>query len=119
MNPLFLGDDGHVVSALEDVSLPAGEPIDLVGKLGFHVAHEAGDLVSILDHGEDMQVGGQRGDGTESEVVVSLTPSKDAKDEVVELRSGSEEEASLDGAAGDEDEGSRVGELAKFSGHSL
>jgi hypothetical protein len=39
-------------------------------------------------------------------------------DEVVERGPGAEEEASLDGAASDEDEGWRVGDVAKFSGHT-
>jgi hypothetical protein len=50
--------------------------------------------------------------------VVSLTSSEDAEDEVVERRPGAEEEASLDSAAGDEDESSRGGEVAKSSGHT-
>jgi hypothetical protein len=54
-------------------------------------------------------MGGEGGDSTEGEVIVSLTPSQDAEDSVVEVRPGTEEESSLDGAAGDEDEGSRGG----------
>jgi hypothetical protein len=84
LRSLFLGDDGHVVAALEDVSLPAGQAVDLAGELGLDVAHEAGDLLGVLDYGEDVEVRRQRGDGTEGEVVVSLTSSEDAEDEVVE-----------------------------------
>jgi hypothetical protein len=50
--------------------------------------------------------------------VVSLASSEDAEDEVVERRPGTEEEASLDGAAGDEDESSRGGDVAKSSRHT-
>jgi len=82
------------------------------------MGHAARDLLGILDHGQDVEVRRERGDGTEGEVVVSLASSEDAEDEVVERRSGAEEEASLDGAAGDEDESSRGGDVAKSSGHT-
>ena len=109
LRSLFLGDDGHVVAALEDVALPAGQAVDLAGELGLDVAHEAGDLLGVLNHSEDVEVRRERGDGTEGKVVVSLASSEDAEDEVVERRARAEEEASLDGAAGDEDESSRGG----------
>lgn len=118
LSPLFLGDDGHVVAALEDVSLPAGQAVDLAGELGLHIAHEAGDLLSVFDDSKDVEVGRQGGDGTEGEVVVSLASSEDAEGKVVERRAGAEEETSLDGAGGDENEGSRGGEVAKSSGHT-
>ena len=48
-----------------------------------------------------------------------LSSSEDAKQAVVERSAGLEQEASLDGPAGDGDEGVRVGDEAKFSGHAL
>ena len=54
-------------------------------------------------------------------VLVSSREAKaaeDAKDDVVEPGAGPEQEASLDGAAGDGDEGPGMGDEAKFSGHT-
>jgi hypothetical protein len=51
--------------------------------------------------------------------MVPLTSAEGAEDDVIKRGSGTEKESSLDGAAGDEDEGSRFGEVAKFSGHTL
>jgi hypothetical protein len=50
--------------------------------------------------------------------MVSLTSAEGAEDDVVERRPGSEKESALDGAAGDEDEGARFGEVSEFSGHT-
>ena len=119
LSSLFLGDDGHVVAAREDGSLPADEAVDLASELGLEVAREAGDLPDIVDHGEKVKMRGERSDGTEGEVMVSLTSAEGAEDDVVERRSGSEKESTLDGAAGDEDEGARFGYVSKFSGHTL
>jgi hypothetical protein len=47
-----------------------------------------------------------------------LGSSEDTGDEVVERWAGPEQEASLDGAAGDGDEGPGVGYEPKFSGHT-
>ena len=44
--------------------------------------------------------------------MVPLTSAEGAEDDVVESRSGTEEEPSLDGAAGDEDEGSRFWDVS-------
>ena len=50
--------------------------------------------------------------------MVPLTSAEDAEDDVVERQPGSEKESTLDGAAGDEDEGTGVRDEAKFSGHT-
>ena len=47
-----------------------------------------------------------------------LGSAQDAEEAVVEVGAGLEQEASLDGPAGDGDEGVGVGYAAKFSGHT-
>jgi hypothetical protein len=69
------------------------------------------DLPGILDYGEEVKMRGQRSDGTKREVMVPLTSSEGAEDNVVDRGSGTEKEPSLDGATGDEDESSRFGEV--------
>jgi hypothetical protein len=44
-------------------------------------------------------------------VAPNLNQTASAEDDVIERESGTEEESSLDGAAGDEDEGLRVGDV--------
>jgi hypothetical protein len=108
--------DATVVAAREDGSLPVGEAVDLASELGLEVAHEAGDLPSILGHGEKVNMRGERSDSAKGEVMVSLTSAEGAEDDVVERRPGPEKESALDGAAGDEDEGTGFGEVSEFSG---
>ena len=46
---LFGADDDGLVAAAEDLLAPAGEPSCFTGELGEEVAHEAGELVSVID----------------------------------------------------------------------
>jgi hypothetical protein len=61
----------------------------------------------------------EHGNSDECDVVSPLGAAEDAEEAVVEVGSGLEQESSLDGPAGDGDEGVRVGYAAKFSGHTL
>jgi hypothetical protein len=119
LSSLLFSDDGHVVVAREDGSLPAGEAVDLAGELGLEIAHEARDLPGILDHGEEVKMRRKCGDSTKGEVMVSLASTEGTEDDVVERRPGPKKESALDGAAGDEDEGTGFGEVSEFSGHTL
>ena len=51
--------------------------------------------------------------------VSPLGAAEDAEESVVEVGPGLEQESSLNGPAGDGDEGVEVGYAAKFSGHTL
>ena len=108
----FVGDDGHVVAVLEDRSSPAGQPVDLASQLGLEVPHEAGDLLSVVDDQEEVEMGGEHRDGRDGHLVEPLGPSQDTQEDVVERGSRAEEVASLDGAVGDGDEGAGLGDVA-------
>ena len=109
---LFVGDDGHVVAVLEDRSPPAGQPVDLAGRLGLEVSHEAGDLFRVVDDQEEVEVRGEHRDGRDGHLVDPLGPSQDTQEEIVERGSGTQEVAPLDGAVGDGDEGLGLGDVA-------
>jgi hypothetical protein len=61
--------------------------------------------LGVFDDQEEMEVAGQHADATKLQLISPLCASKDAEEEVVELGTGPEEIAPLDGPAGDEDEG--------------
>ena len=56
LSPVFVGDHGHLVAALEDRSAPAGEAVDLAGQFGFEVAHEGSKLAGAFGDREDVEM---------------------------------------------------------------
>ena len=50
--------------------------------------------------------------------VLTLGASEDAEDDVVELRGGAQQQAPLEGAAGDLDEGTAFGDEAQMAAHA-
>ena len=60
---VLVGDDGHVVAPVEDVAMPAGETIDLPGKLRLEVPHEGGRFLGDVDDQEQVHVATQIGCG--------------------------------------------------------
>ncbi|MGH9551110.1 MAG: hypothetical protein ACRD3W_17130, partial [Terriglobales bacterium] len=60
---------------------------------------------------------GQHEDCCNRGLIPALSASEHTEDEVVDLGAGPEQEASLDGAAGDGNEGPGLGNETKFSGH--
>jgi hypothetical protein len=57
----------------------------------------------------------QRAERHEVDRIEPLSPAEDPGGDVVELRAGPEEQTSLQGPAGDLDQGALIGEVAKFS----
>ena len=53
---VFVGDDRHLVTSLEDGPTPGGETIDFPRQLGLEVAHEVGELTCAVWDCEDMQM---------------------------------------------------------------
>jgi hypothetical protein len=47
-----------------------------------------------------------------------LGPAEDARGDVVDLRAGPEQQAALQGPAGDLDQGASFGDVAEFSSHT-
>jgi hypothetical protein len=119
LGKLLVGDDGHVVAPPEDRSFPAGEAIDLQSQLGVEVAHEVGHLLGVVDDQEEVEMGGEHRDRVDCDLAVALGLPERAQEEVVELWTGKEQVSSLDGPAGDVDEGVGLGDVANFSGHTL
>ena len=83
------------------------------------MGHTARELARAFGDGENVKMTGKHGKRDKGEVVAPLGAAEDAEQAVVEDGAGLEQEASLDGPAGDGDEGVRVGDEAKFSGHTL
>jgi hypothetical protein len=61
---------------------------------------------------------GQEGKSAAADFVKTLGASEDADDEVVELRTGPEEEAAVEGPAGDLDQGAAFGDVTESSSHT-
>src|SRR6478672_10350620 len=118
LSGVLVGDDGHLVAPVENGAPPAGEAIDLPGKLRVEVPHEGGGFLGVVDDQEQVHVARHHEDSRNRGLVAALGSSEDTGDEVVERWAGPKQVASLDGAAGNGDEGPGVGYEPKFSGHT-
>jgi hypothetical protein len=76
------------------------------------------ELAGVPDPEEEMHVRRQKAKAHDFKGIAGLGASEDAEDDVVELLGRTQEEASLDGAAGDLDEGPAVGHVAKMATHA-
>jgi hypothetical protein len=65
-----------------------------------------------------VRVIGEEGESTAADFVKPLSASKDADDDVVELRTGPEKETAVDGSAGDLDQGPAFGDVTESSSHA-
>src|SRR5436305_7372717 len=118
LGSLLLGDDGHFVAPIEDRSAPTGQAVGLQGQLGFEVPHEVGRLFDVVDHRQQVEVARHHRNSAKLDFAIPLGLPEDTQEDVVELRTGTEQIESLDGPAGDVDEGLGLGYVAKFS-HAL
>lgn len=73
------------------------------------VTHEEGELEGVGSRDQDMKVRGQKGIAVDLEGMDALGPSQDTEDDVVEEPAGYQQEAPLEGALGDFDEASGIG----------
>jgi hypothetical protein len=75
-------------------------------------------LFDVVDHRQQVEVARQHRNSAEVDVAVPLGLPENTQKDVVEFRTGTEQIESLDGPAGDVDEGPGLGYVAKFS-HTL
>ena len=83
------------------------------------MGHTARELARIVDVEQKVIVVGSEHVATEADSVETLSPAQDTGDDLVEVPAGPEEEAALEGPAGDLDQGTAVGDEAKGSAHAL
>jgi hypothetical protein len=76
-------------------------------------------LLGSFDPEEQVVVGGEDRVPHDLHLVEALSAPEDSENDVVELRGRAQEEAPLDGAAGDLDEGPASGHEAQFATHAL
>src|SRR6185369_6023449 len=88
------------------------------GEVGGEVAHEFGELLSVVDPGQKMHMVRRDDVAEEPDVVEALGAAEDAEGDVIEGVAGGEEEAALDGPAGDLDQGAAFWDESDRSGHT-
>ena len=114
---LLIADRDRLVAPLPDLPRPAGEPAHLPRQVRVEVADESRESLRVLHPDDHVVVVGQRDEGHELDRIEPLGPAEDAGGDVVELQAGPEQWASVQGPAGDLDQGASVGDVAKFSSH--
>jgi hypothetical protein len=114
---LLVADRDRLVAPLPDLARPAGEPADLARQVGVEVADEAREPFGILREEDHVVMRRHRDESHEVDRIEPLGPAEDAGGDVVELRAGPEERASMQGPARHLDQGASVGDVAKFSSH--
>ena len=82
------------------------------------MGHAVRHFPGVVGDQEEVEVTRKAGEGRDRRLVAALGSAEDTENQVVERWAGPEEEATLDGAAGDGDEGPGVGHETKFSGHT-
>jgi hypothetical protein len=105
LGSFLVGDDGHFVAAVENWSAPTRHAVGLQSQLRFEVPHKIGRLFHIVDDRQQVEVGRQDRNSAKLDSGVSLGLPEDTQEDVVEFRSGTEQVESVDGPAGDVDEG--------------
>ena len=116
---LLLADQDRLVAPPEDLLPPAGDPADLAGDLRVEVTHEPGELPSVVDLQDEVEViRGEEREGTDAHRVAALRPGEGPEDDRVQLRAGAEEEAAVERPAGDLDQGAVVWDEAESSTHA-
>jgi len=79
---------------------------------------ELRELADVVDVEQEVEVIGEKGKAAAADFVEPLGASEDADDDVVELRTGPEEVAAVDGPAGDLDQGPAFGDVTESSSHA-
>ena len=90
----------------------------LTRQVAVEVPHEEGELPRVSDPEEDVLVRREEAKAHDFKRIAVLGASEDAEDDVVELLGRTQEKASLDGAAGDLDEGPAFGHKAQMATHA-
>jgi hypothetical protein len=114
----LVADQDRPVASSEDLLSPAGEAPDLPGELGGEVAHEAGELLGVVDLQEKVAVVGEEHEGADPHRIELLGPGEGSEDQEVEPRPGPEEEAAVERPEGHLDQGARVWDEANGSAHA-
>jgi hypothetical protein len=115
---LLITDDDGLIAPGPNLLPPACEPADLAGQVGVEIAHKTAELSGVVYIEQQVEVGGEEGEGADPDRVALLGSSEHAKDELVELSAGPEQEAALEGSAGDLDQGTAVWDEAESSAHN-
>jgi hypothetical protein len=115
---LFVADHDGLVAARPDPVGPAGQVAHLTGQIAVEVPHEEGKLPGVADPEEEVKMRRQEAKAHDFNRIVDLGAPEGAEDDSVELLGRTQEEASLDGAAGDLDESPAVGHKAQMATHA-
>jgi len=118
LRPLLSADEDRLVTPRPDSIAPIDEPAHLPREVGVEIAHEARELVGVVDVEQQVIMGGDKYERADPDVVQPLGSPEDAGDDLVDLPTGTEEVAALHGPAGDLDQGSAFGDEAKSSAHA-
>lgn len=102
---LLAADQDRLVAPLPDLARPAGEPGHLPRQIRVEVAGEFGQPLRALHEEEGVVMIRDRLEGHELDRIEPLGPAEDARGDVVELRAGPEQQAPVQGPAGDLDQG--------------
>jgi hypothetical protein len=108
----FITHDDCLVAPRPDLVAPADEATDLAGQIRVDVAHEAAELVSVVDVQEEVEVVAGQDVTTNPSRVLPLGSAENANDDLVEYRARAQEEAAVDGAGGHLDQGTAFGDKA-------
>ena len=104
--PLFLvADENGLIAAREDLVPPAGRAGNLAGELRVEIAHEAGQALTVLDSKQEVKVVRGKEERADLDRVEALRSTEGPDDDLVEQRTGPQEESAVDRAAGDLVEG--------------
>ena len=116
---LLVTDQDRLVAPVPDLPRPAGEPAHLPRQVRVEVTYESREPLGVLGPDDHVVMVRQRAEGHEVDRIEPLGPAEDAGGDVVELRAGPEQQAPVQGPAGDLDQGASIGDVAKFSSHPL
>ena len=115
---LFGTDDDRLIAPRPDPVAPVAEPVYLSCEVGVEITHEARELEGVPGVEQQVIVRREKYESADRNVIQPLGSPQDPNNDLVELRAGAEEMASLNGAAGDLDEGPAFGDESESSAHA-
>jgi hypothetical protein len=115
LGSLLVADHDRSISPAPELLPPSDETPGFASQVGV----DRGELGGVIDEEEKVVMISQAYRGDDANGVALLGSAEDAEKDLVELRARPEEEATVDGAGGDFDEGLRVWDESLGSAHTL
>jgi hypothetical protein len=102
----LIGNNDRSIAASPESLAPIMEAADLAGNVAVHERDERRELSGVFNREQRVPVVGKHHEGVDSHREKELGSAEDSQDQVVDFGRRAKQEATMDGARGDFDDGS-------------